>query len=98
VHALARLLLHGLIDNVQTSWVKLGVAGTQAMLKAGANDIGGTLMEETISRMAGSMHGSLKTVAELEEMASGIGRPVRQRTTTYAEVPQRPQIALTITH
>ena len=53
------------------------------MLQGGANDVGGTLMEETISRMAGSAHGSAKTVAELTEIAGGIGRPVRQRTTTY---------------
>ncbi|MEP6816005.1 MAG: bifunctional FO biosynthesis protein CofGH, partial [Marmoricola sp.] len=61
VHAMARILLHGRIDNIQTSWVKLGVDGTRAMLQAGANDLGGTLMEETISRMAGSEHGSAKT-------------------------------------
>jgi len=84
VHAVARLMLHGRIPNVQTSWVKLGVGGTRAMLQAGANDVGGTLMEETISRMAGSEHGSAKTVAELAEIAAGIGRPVRERTTTYA--------------
>jgi FO synthase len=83
VHALARILLHGRIDNIQTSWVKLGVAGTRAMLRAGANDLGGTLMEETISRMAGSRHGSAKTVAELVEIGAGIGRPLRERTTTY---------------
>jgi FO synthase len=53
------------------------------MLDGGANDLGGTLMEETISRMAGSEHGSAKTVAELTEMAAAIGRPVRERTTTY---------------
>ena len=83
VHAMARILLHGRIPNIQTSWVKLGVDGTRAMLQAGANDVGGTLMEETISRMAGSEHGSAKTVAELEEIGAGIGRPVRERTTTY---------------
>ncbi|CAN5468338.1 hypothetical protein BH09ACT12_BH09ACT12_27590 [soil metagenome] len=83
VHALARIMLHGRIDNIQTSWVKLGVEGTRAMLTAGANDVGGTLMEETISRMAGSEHGSAKTVAELAEIGAGIGRPVRERTTTY---------------
>ncbi|CCH86915.1 FO synthase, 7, 8-didemethyl-8-hydroxy-5-deazariboflavin synthase [Modestobacter italicus] len=83
VHAVARLLLHGRIDNVQTSWVKLGDTGTQAMLNGGANDLGGTLMEETISRMAGSGNGSLKTIAELEAMAAAIGRPARQRTTEY---------------
>ena len=83
VHALARIMLHGRIHNIQTSWVKLGVDGTRAMLQAGANDVGGTLMEETISRMAGSEHGSAKTVAELAEIGAGIGRPVRERTTTY---------------
>ncbi len=86
VHAMARILLHGRIDNIQTSWVKLGVDGTRAMLDAGANDVGGTLMEETISRMAGSEHGSAKTVAELVEIGAGIGRPVVQRGTTYTEV------------
>jgi FO synthase len=83
VHAMARIMLHGRIDNIQTSWVKLGVDGTRAMLNAGANDLGGTLMEETISRMAGSEHGSAKTVAELTDIAEGIGRTVRERTTTY---------------
>ncbi len=88
VHAMARIMLHGRIDNIQTSWVKLGVEGTRAMLEAGANDLGGTLMEETISRMAGSEHGSAKTVAELTEIGAGIGRPVRERTTLYG-VPAR---------
>ncbi len=86
VHAMARIMLHGRIPNIQTSWVKLGVEGTQAMLNAGANDVGGTLMEETISRMAGSEHGSAKTVEELVEIGAGIGRPVVQRTTTYGRV------------
>jgi FO synthase len=58
------------------------------MLAAGANDLGGTLMEETISRMAGSSHGSAKTIAELEQIAAGCGRPTRERTTTYG-TPQR---------
>nr|WP_268959877.1 bifunctional FO biosynthesis protein CofGH [Rhodococcus sp. P1Y] len=83
VHALARIMLHGRIDSIQTSWVKLGTTGTQVMLNGGANDLGGTLMEETISRMAGSQNGSEKTVAELHEIANGIGRPARERTTTY---------------
>ena len=85
VHALARIMLHGRISHIQTSWVKLGVERTQVMLNGGANDLGGTLMEETISRMAGSENGSAKTVAELVEIATGIGRPARQRTTTYAD-------------
>lgn len=83
-HALARIMLHGRIPNIQTSWVKLGITGTQMMLNGGANDLGGTLMEETISRMAGSEHGSEKTVAELRAIAEGIGRPARERTTTHA--------------
>ncbi|MCV2490885.1 bifunctional FO biosynthesis protein CofGH [Geodermatophilus sp. YIM 151500] len=83
LHAVARLLLHGRIAHVQTSWVKLGDAGTRAVLRGGADDLGGTLMEETISRMAGSRHGSRKTIAELEAIAAGIGRPARQRTTEY---------------
>jgi len=86
VHAMARLLLHGRIDNIQTSWVKLGVSGCVAVLQGGVNDLGGTLMEETISRMAGSQHGSAKSVADLESMAAAAGRPARQRTTLYGEV------------
>ncbi|PJJ56774.1 FO synthase [Mumia flava] len=86
VHALARIMLHGRIHNIQTSWVKLGVEGTRSMLTGGANDLGGTLMEETISRMAGSQHGSAKTVEELRTIAEGIGRPVRERRTDYAPV------------
>ncbi|WP_101952586.1 bifunctional FO biosynthesis protein CofGH [Mycobacterium sp. 3519A] len=84
VHALARIMLHGRISNIQTSWVKLGVERTQVMLNGGANDLGGTLMEETISRMAGSEFGSAKSVQELVDIAAGIGRPARQRSTTYA--------------
>jgi FO synthase len=84
VHALARIMLHGRISQIQTSWVKLGVERSQVMLNGGANDLGGTLMEETISRMAGSQYGSAKTAAELVAIAEGIGRPARQRTTTYS--------------
>ncbi|WP_030470782.1 bifunctional FO biosynthesis protein CofGH [Lentzea aerocolonigenes] len=86
VHAFARLALHGRIDNIQCSWVKLGDEGTAEILNGGANDIGGTLMEETISRMAGSEHGSARTVRELETLASLAGRNARQRTTTYGRV------------
>jgi len=90
VHAMARIMLHGRIDNIQCSWVKLGTAGCVDVLNGGVNDLGGTLMEETISRMAGSQHGSAKSVAELTAMATAAGRPARQRTTTYGEVPARP--------
>lgn len=86
VHAMARLMLHGAIDSIQCSWVKLGSRGCQVMLSSGANDLGGTLMEETISRMAGSEHGSALTPAQLTEIATGIGRPAQQRTTDYRPV------------
>jgi FO synthase len=86
VHAMARLLLHGRIGNIQTSWVKLGVDGTRMMLRGGANDLGGTLMEETISRMAGSEFGSYKTVADISDVVEPLGRPAVQRTTTYGTV------------
>ncbi len=95
-HALARIMLHGRIANIQTSWVKLGITGTRVMLNGGANDLGGTLMEETISRMAGSEHGSAKSVAELIEIGAGIGRPVRERTTTYG-IPKHQVSALPLT-
>jgi FO synthase len=84
---MARILLHGRIHNIQTSWVKLGDEGTAEMLRSGANDLGGTLMEETISRMAGSAHGSRRAAQELIEMAAGAGRPARQRSTLYGPVP-----------
>jgi FO synthase len=88
VHAMARILLHGRIDNIQCSWVKLGVDGSRQMLTGGVNDLGGTLMEETISRMAGSQHGSAKTVAQLDEIVSGLpGRVAKQRLTDYSAVP-----------
>jgi FO synthase len=83
VHAMARVLLHGRIGNIQCSWVKLGDEGTKAMLDGGCNDLGGTLMEETISRMAGSEHGSARTVAQLKELAASAGRPAVERTTVY---------------
>ena len=87
VHALARIMLYGSIDHVQTSWVKLGVAGTRTMLQSGADDLGGTLMEETISRMAGAENGSAKSPEEIEEIATGIGRPVSRRSTLYGPAP-----------
>lgn len=86
VTAMARLLLDGAISNIQVSWVKLGPAGAAQLLRAGANDLGGTLMEETISRMAGSAHGSSVTAEQLHEMAAMAGRRAVERTTTYAAV------------
>ena len=85
VHALARLMLHGAIGSIQCSWVKLGADVCRDVLAGGVNDLGGTLMEETISRMAGSQNGSFKTISQLTDMVAPIGRPLRQRTTTYGE-------------
>ncbi|HTY72503.1 MAG TPA: bifunctional FO biosynthesis protein CofGH [Actinomycetes bacterium] len=95
VHAMARLLLHGAIDHVQTSWVKLSDDGVRTMLGSGVDDLGGTLMEETISRMAGSENGSQKSVRELEALIRSAGREPVQRTTTYGTVaPERREAAL----
>jgi FO synthase len=90
VHAVSRLMLHGAIDSIQCSWVKLGDDLCRDVLQGGVNDIGGTLMEETISRMAGADNGSFRTISQLAEMIAPTGRPMRQRTTTYGEVvPER---------
>ncbi|HEY0718092.1 MAG TPA: 5-amino-6-(D-ribitylamino)uracil--L-tyrosine 4-hydroxyphenyl transferase CofH, partial [Streptosporangiaceae bacterium] len=90
VHAVSRLMLHGAIDSIQCSWVKLGDDLCRDVLRGGANDIGGTLMEETISRMAGADHGSFRTISQLAQMIAPTGRPMRQRTTAYGEVaPER---------
>ncbi|MFI7550490.1 bifunctional FO biosynthesis protein CofGH [Micromonospora sediminimaris] len=86
VHAMARVLLHGRIDNIQCSWVKLGDAGTAELLRSGCNDLGGTLMEETISRMAGSGNGSARTEEQLRAIAATAGRPARRRTTAYGHI------------
>jgi FO synthase len=86
VHAVARLLLAGAIDNVQLSWVKLGLDAAGVLLEGGCNDLGGTLMEETISRMAGSAHGVRQSPEALEAAARATGRPVAQRMTDYTLV------------
>ncbi|HEV2451029.1 MAG TPA: bifunctional FO biosynthesis protein CofGH [Streptosporangiaceae bacterium] len=87
VHAVSRLLLHGAIGSIQCSWVKLGDDLCREVLSGGVNDLGGTLMEETISRMAGSQNGSYKTISQLAAMIAPTGRPLRQRTTIYGAVP-----------
>jgi FO synthase len=88
MHAVARLALHPLIPNVQTSWVKMGPEGVKVCLRAGANDLGGTLMDETITRSAGAMHGQEMTPAMMEDIIRSIGRMPRQRGTTYADVSE----------
>jgi FO synthase len=87
MHAVARLALHPLITNVQASWVKLGIEGAQAVLRAGANDLGGTLMNESISRAAGADHGQELPPEAMEEAIRAIGRVPRQRTTLYGDAP-----------
>ena len=87
MHAVGRLALHPWITNVQASWVKLGQRGVTAALRAGVNDLGGTLMNESISRAAGSEHGQEMTPEELEALIRANGRRPRQRTTLYADAP-----------
>ncbi len=87
MHAVARLALHPYITNIQTSWVKMGNPGVKACLNAGVNDLGGTLMNESITRAAGSEHGQELTPARMEELIRGCGRTPKQRTTPYGEVP-----------
>jgi len=84
VHAVARLAYRGAIDNIQVSWVKIGVDGTRQLLQAGCNDVGGTLMNENISRAAGASHGQGMTPESFAAMVEPLGRPLRQRTTLYA--------------
>ena len=95
MHAVSRLVLHPLIQNIQTSWVKLGKLGTAACLGAGANDLGGTLMNESISRAAGSSHGQEFSPTAIRRFVEGLGRPVKQRTTLYETVaPKRQHAAI----
>jgi len=85
MHAVARLVLHPVITNIQTSWVKMGPQGAEAALQAGANDLGGTLMDESITRAAGAVHGQEIGPRRMEEIIRGIGRTPRQRTTLYRQ-------------
>jgi len=86
IHAVARLAYGDLIPNVQASWVKIGLAGTSQLLRAGCNDLGGTLMDENISRAAGASHGQAMTVNSFAAFAESVGRPLEQRTTSYGRV------------
>ena len=97
MHAVPRLVLHPLIKNIQTSWVKMGAEGAALCLDAGANDLGGTLMNESITRAAGGVHGQELDAAKLQALARRIGRPTRQRTTLYG-TPGEPPATWTIPH
>jgi FO synthase len=87
MHAVARLVLHPVITNIQTSWVKMGTGGAAACLNAGANDLGGTLMNESITRAAGAVHGQEMPPESMEALIRSLGRDPRQRTTLYADAP-----------
>ncbi|MBE0616183.1 MAG: 5-amino-6-(D-ribitylamino)uracil--L-tyrosine 4-hydroxyphenyl transferase CofH [Burkholderiales bacterium] len=87
MHAVARLVLHPLIPNIQASWVKLGPEGVPVVLQSGANDLGGTLMNESISYAAGNQHGQEFAPAKMEALIARAGRVPAQRTTLYADVP-----------
>ena len=95
MHAVARLALHPVVPNIQVSWVKLGPVGAAAALRAGANDLGGVLMNESITRAAGARHGQEMSPAELDDLIQGLGREPRQRTTLYGTPsPERRAAAL----
>ncbi|MEO8538722.1 MAG: 5-amino-6-(D-ribitylamino)uracil--L-tyrosine 4-hydroxyphenyl transferase CofH [bacterium] len=93
MHAVARLALHPHITNIQVSWVKMGVEGVKACLAAGVNDMGGTLMNESISRAAGAAYGQELPPEEMERTIKFMGRNPRQRTTQYGPAPEDRQIA-----
>lgn len=91
MHAVARLGLHPLVTNIQASWVKLGVAGVVRVLNAGVNDLGGTLMNESISRAAGTAHGQELPPADMEALIRSVSRTPLQRTTLYRNAPTEPR-------
>ncbi len=93
MHAVSRLVLHPLIPNIQVSWVKLGPDGAAACLTAGANDLGGTLMNESISRAAGTEHGQEFSPEQMDALIASLGRTPRQRTTLYKDVPNERRAA-----
>ncbi len=95
IHAVARLALHPWITNIQVSWVKMGVTGSQLALNAGCNDLGGTLMNENISRAAGASHGQELPPEVMKALIGEIGRPWARRSTLYKilETPQQPAVA-----
>jgi FO synthase len=90
MHAVARIAYRGLIDNIQASWVKIGVDGVRQLLQAGCNDLGGTLMDENISRAAGAAHGQHLTADDFVELVAPLGRSLAQRTTLYQPVERQP--------
>jgi FO synthase len=86
MHAVARIAFLGLIDNIQASWVKLGLDGAEVLLRSGCNDVGGTLMDESISRAAGASHGTEVTAADFRDVISDLDRHPVRRDTLYAPI------------
>jgi FO synthase len=93
VHAVARLVLNPAITNIQASWVKLGTTGVRVLLNGGVNDLGGTLMNESISRAAGTQHGQELGPLEMEALIQSVGRTPQQRTTLYGSVSREQYLA-----
>jgi len=93
MHAVGRIAYHGLIANIQASWVKIGLPGLAQLLRAGVNDAGGTLMNENISRAAGASHGQMLDEAELDRLVTGLGRTLERRTTLYGRATEAPEQA-----
>jgi FO synthase len=96
VHAVGRIAFDGLIPNIQASWVKLGLEGGKRLLSAGCNDLGGTLMDENISRAAGASHGQLATPEDFRRVIAEAGRSARERTTLYGTPPHASPVAATV--
>jgi FO synthase len=86
MHAVGRIAYHGAIDNIQASWVKMGAAGARQLLQSGCNDLGGTLMDENISRAAGAAHGQMMDRDGFAGIVEPLGRTLEQRTTLYGRV------------
>ena len=93
MHAVGRLAYAGAIDNIQASWVKMGATGARQLLQAGCNDLGGTLMDENISRAAGATHGQAMDEAGFRQIVEPLGRPLEQRTTLYGRAEPAGSVA-----
>ena len=88
MHAVGRIAYRGHLDNIQASWVKIGLPGLRQLLQAGVNDAGGTLMDENISRAAGASHGQMLDEAALDALVAGLGRRLERRTTLYGRAEE----------
>jgi FO synthase len=86
MHAVGRIAYRGAIDNIQVSWVKMGAEGVRQILRAGVNDLGGTLIDENISRAAGAGHGQMMDAVGFRSIVTPLGRTLAQRTTLYGRV------------